>query len=242
MAVPLGRRTVAINLSESGHDGPWWAMISPSSLLDQGPIYTRDTFVYFHHKCSRKGFRSKSKSALEKKEVKYVKVISNLGVHRRPRHGGLYEPGRISYQQATDSDTAVTRAQFEMNCPSAAGQVLSQEVTQPALQGPIVQGEERGLFTIGVAGCDQRRVYQVLCPMGGTIARRLKVACSEQNSSDGFRFPVSGFGVEQIRRGSRRSRCAIRCTSATGTQCRATLYSLKTRQSPHATGERKITN
>src|SRR5882672_11973248 len=73
----------------------------------------------------------------------------------------------LANKQPTAIQAAVTRGQFEMNCPNATGQVLSQEVTQPALQGPIVQGEERGLFTIGVAGCGQRRVYQVFCPMGG---------------------------------------------------------------------------
>jgi hypothetical protein len=80
----------------------------------------------------------------------------------------------LASKQPTAIQAAVSRAQFEMNCPSATGQVLSQEVTQPVLQGPIVQGEERGLFTIGVAGCDQRRVYQVLCPMGGDSCTALE--------------------------------------------------------------------
>ena len=80
----------------------------------------------------------------------------------------------LASKQPTAIQAAVSRAQFEMNCPSATGQVLSQEVTQPALQGPLVQGEERGLFTIGVAGCGQRRVYQVLCPMGGDSCTALE--------------------------------------------------------------------
>ena len=54
-----------------------------------------------------------------------------------------------------------------MNCPTANGQVLSREVTQPAIQGPMMMGEERGLFTIGVEGCGQPQTYQVVCPMGG---------------------------------------------------------------------------
>jgi hypothetical protein len=72
----------------------------------------------------------------------------------------------LASRQPMAIQAAVSRGQFELNCPSATGQVLSQEVTQPAIQGPVVQGEERGLFTIGVAGCNQRRVYQVFCPMG----------------------------------------------------------------------------
>ena len=80
----------------------------------------------------------------------------------------------LASRQPTAIQAAVARGQFEMNCPSAAGQVLSQEVTQPAFQGPIVQGEERGLFTIGVAGCDQRRIYQVFCPMDGDACNALE--------------------------------------------------------------------
>ena len=89
-------------------------------------------------------------------------LIGALGVA-----GCMNQQQFLASKQPTAIQAAVTRAQFEMNCPSATGQVLSQEVTQPALQGPIVQGEERGLFTIGVAGCNQRRVYDVFCPMGG---------------------------------------------------------------------------
>jgi len=86
---------------------------------------------------------------------------------------GLIGTGCATQEKFLDSrqpqaiQTAVTRAKFEMNCPGAVGQVLSREVTQPALQGPAMMGEERGLFTIGVEGCGQRQTYQVLCPMGG---------------------------------------------------------------------------
>ncbi|HTN71245.1 MAG TPA: hypothetical protein VMO00_09155 [Methylomirabilota bacterium] len=73
----------------------------------------------------------------------------------------------LASRQPTAIQTAVSRGQFDLNCPSATGQVLSQEVTQPPLQGPMVQGEERGLFTIGVEGCGRRQSYQVVCPMGG---------------------------------------------------------------------------
>ena len=47
------------------------------------------------------------------------------------------------------------------------GQVLSREVTQPPFQGPVIIGEQRGQFTVGVEGCGQRQTYQVFCPMGG---------------------------------------------------------------------------
>ena len=85
----------------------------------------------------------------------------------------LFGVGCASQEKFLDSrqpravQTAVSRAQFDMNCPSAVGQVLSREVTQPAIQGPRMMGEERGQFTIGVEGCGQRQTYQVLCPMDG---------------------------------------------------------------------------
>lgn len=74
----------------------------------------------------------------------------------------------LNSRQDMAIETAVNRARFEMNCPTANGQVLSREVTQPAFQGPRgFGGEERGLFTIGVEACGQRQTYRVLCPMGG---------------------------------------------------------------------------
>src|SRR5215472_231358 len=73
----------------------------------------------------------------------------------------------LNSRQDLAMQTALNRARFDMNCPAANGQVLSREVTQPAVQGPVVMGEERGQFTIGVEGCGQRQTYQVLCPMGG---------------------------------------------------------------------------
>jgi hypothetical protein len=51
--------------------------------------------------------------------------------------------------------TAVTRGQFELNCPTAAGTVLSKEVIQPPMRGPWVGGGQRGEYTVGVSGCDK---------------------------------------------------------------------------------------
>ena len=74
----------------------------------------------------------------------------------------------VQSRQAMAIQTALSRAQFEMNCPSATGTVLSTNVIQPALQGPLVQGVYRTEYTIGVAGCGKRRTYIVVCPQGGT--------------------------------------------------------------------------
>jgi hypothetical protein len=81
--------------------------------------------------------------------------------------GCMTESQFLASRQPTAMQVALSRGQFEMNCPSATGEVLSQEFIQPPIEGPLVQGESRGLFTIGVVGCGQRRVFQVFCPMGG---------------------------------------------------------------------------
>ena len=88
--------------------------------------------------------------------------------------GCMTEGQFLASKQPTAIQVAVSRGQFELNCPNATGEVLSQELTQPPIQGPLVQGEQRGLFTIGVAGCGQRRVYQVFCPMGGDSCTALE--------------------------------------------------------------------
>jgi hypothetical protein len=81
--------------------------------------------------------------------------------------------GCVSQAQFLDSkqgmamQTAVSRGQFEMNCPEAAGTVLSREVVQPALQGPIVGGLQRAEYTVGVAGCGKRTTFVVICPDEG---------------------------------------------------------------------------
>ena len=59
---------------------------------------------------------------------------------------------------------ATRRAQFEMNCPSAAGQVLSREEVPPVL---AYRGMPRLEYTIGVAGCGQKGTYVVICPEDG---------------------------------------------------------------------------
>lgn len=65
--------------------------------------------------------------------------------------------------------TALNRARFDMNCPSATGQVLSTNVSQPEVQGRFASayGVQRMEYTVGVSGCGQRRTYIVVCPQGG---------------------------------------------------------------------------
>ena len=83
--------------------------------------------------------------------------------------GGCASQGQfLQSMQMTAMQTAVNRGQFEMNCPSATPALISQEVIQPALQGPFVNGIQRAEYTIGVSGCGQRKIFVVICPEGGT--------------------------------------------------------------------------
>jgi len=70
-------------------------------------------------------------------------------------------------KQGMAMQTALSRGQFEMNCPAATGSVLSREVVQPALQGPFVGGLQRAEFTVGVTGCGKRATFVVICPDEG---------------------------------------------------------------------------
>ena len=68
----------------------------------------------------------------------------------------------LASDQATASQVAARRGQFELNCPQVTTTVLSSNVLQPLLWG----GEERAEYTIGVAGCGQRTTYIVVCALG----------------------------------------------------------------------------
>jgi len=62
--------------------------------------------------------------------------------------------------------TALTRGRFDMNCPQATATVLSRDFIQPAVQGPWVSGLQRVEYTVGIAGCDKRGTYVVICQEG----------------------------------------------------------------------------
>jgi hypothetical protein len=76
----------------------------------------------------------------------------------------------LQSSQGMAVQTAVNRARFDMNCSSATGQVLSTNVSQPSIQGPLggtAYGVQRLEYTVGVRGCGRRRTYIVVCPQGG---------------------------------------------------------------------------
>ena len=69
--------------------------------------------------------------------------------------------------QPTAIDMAVRRGQFEMNCPSATGKLISSETIQPPVR-PFIMIPERAEFTVGVTGCGKRNSYVVICPDNGS--------------------------------------------------------------------------
>jgi hypothetical protein len=77
-------------------------------------------------------------------------------------------PPFIDQMQPEAVSMAVRRAQFEMNCPAATGQVISRETIQPLVQTFRYTGVTRAEYTIGVAGCGKRATYIVICPDNGS--------------------------------------------------------------------------
>ena len=70
------------------------------------------------------------------------------------------EAQQLQSESATAVNTAVRRGQFELGCPAATGSVLSSNMLQPVMWGGI----ERAEYTIGVAGCNKKMTYVVICP------------------------------------------------------------------------------
>ena len=73
---------------------------------------------------------------------------------------------QLQTRQEGAVQTALQRGRFDLNCPSATATVLSRDYIQPAAQGPWMSGLTRVEYTVGVAGCDQRTTYVVLCQEG----------------------------------------------------------------------------
>ena len=73
---------------------------------------------------------------------------------------------QLAEKQPAAMETALQRGRFDLNCPSATATVLSQDYIQPAVQGPWMGGLNRVEYTVGVAGCNQRTTYVVICQEG----------------------------------------------------------------------------
>lgn len=68
-------------------------------------------------------------------------------------------PPFVDAMQPKAVSMAESRARFALNCPEATGSVLHSEELQPlAFGGPV-----RAQYSIGVEGCNQRTIVQILC-------------------------------------------------------------------------------
>ena len=77
--------------------------------------------------------------------------------------GCATQSGFIKDKQDAAVSSALARGKFDLNCPNATGTVLSSSYLPPEETGPAA-GLKRAQFAIGVAGCEKRTTYTVLCP------------------------------------------------------------------------------
>ena len=74
----------------------------------------------------------------------------------------------VDEMQADATQVAKQRGRFELICPTATAQVLSKEMIQSEVMNPRWAPPQRAQYTVGVAGCDKRATYLVICAEGGT--------------------------------------------------------------------------
>jgi hypothetical protein len=74
----------------------------------------------------------------------------------------------VDEMSADATQVAKQRGKFELNCPTATASVLSKEMIQSEIVNPRWAPPQRAEYTVGVAGCDKRATYLVVCAEGGT--------------------------------------------------------------------------
>jgi len=72
----------------------------------------------------------------------------------------------LDAESAAASQTALARGKFELSCPTAQASVLSRNLINPVLNGPMMNGVQRAEYTIGVSGCGQKAIYISVCQVG----------------------------------------------------------------------------
>ena len=76
----------------------------------------------------------------------------------------------LNNNQYNATQTAVSRAQFEMNCQQVTPVIISREVVQPALQGPWVNGIQRlNIRSVSVAVDGAPRLSSFAPSMGMAV-------------------------------------------------------------------------
>jgi hypothetical protein len=74
----------------------------------------------------------------------------------------------VDEMQTDAAQVAKQRGKFELNCPTATATVLSKEMIQSEVMNPRWAPPQRAEYTVGVAGCNKRATYMVVCAEGGT--------------------------------------------------------------------------
>jgi len=74
----------------------------------------------------------------------------------------------VDQMQPNAVQVAQKRGAFELDCPAATAEVLSQEMMQTAAPTMRYAPPERAEYTVGVSGCGKRATYLVVCAQGGT--------------------------------------------------------------------------
>jgi len=72
----------------------------------------------------------------------------------------------LNDQARIATQAALSRGKFELSCPDAQASVLSRNLVNPVVNGPIVQGVQRTEYTIGVSGCGKKAIYLSVCQVG----------------------------------------------------------------------------
>jgi hypothetical protein len=75
----------------------------------------------------------------------------------------------LAGEQEKATQTALRRGQFELDCPQATGTILSSNLLDRGRLGAYLQAE----YTVGVAGCGQRRTYTVICRVSDSACATL---------------------------------------------------------------------
>jgi hypothetical protein len=83
--------------------------------------------------------------------------------------GGCQSQQQMVDEMQTDAtQVAKQRGKFELGCPTATAQILSKEMIQSEIVNPRWAPPQRAEYTVGVAGCNKRATYLVVCAEGGT--------------------------------------------------------------------------
>jgi len=83
--------------------------------------------------------------------------------------GGCQSQQQMVDEMQSDAlQVAKQRGRFELNCPAATATVLSKEMIQSEIVNPRWAPPQRAEYTVGVAGCNKRATYLVICTEGGT--------------------------------------------------------------------------